>query len=129
MLLVVVAALLGAVTWAVHPRMPAYAAGRLEAGEILLASIPANALWVDARTLTEYKQEHVPGAILLNEDDWESLLAQFINTWKGQPVVVYCGSGECHASKAVVARLKEYMPDIEAYHLKDGWAAWKEHHP
>ena len=35
------------------------------------------AIWVDARPDDDFANDHVPGAILLNEDRWNELLPQF----------------------------------------------------
>ena len=33
--------------------------------------------WIDARAETDFEKAHVPGAIRLNEDDWNTLLPAF----------------------------------------------------
>ena len=38
----------------------------------------SNAIWIDARPEEEFEQEHVPGALLLNEDRWNELLPQML---------------------------------------------------
>ena len=38
----------------------------------------SSVIWVDARPDAEFERDHVPGAILLNEDRWNELLAQFL---------------------------------------------------
>ena len=48
-------------------------------------------LWVDAREAPAYAKEHIPGAVLLNETEWERLLPEFLQAWQpGRRVVVYC---------------------------------------
>ena len=44
------------------------------------------AIWVDARPDDEFANEHVPGAISLNEDRWNELLPQFLAVWVQQSV-------------------------------------------
>lgn len=34
-----------------------------------------DALWIDARSESEFSKGHVPGALLLNEDDWSRKIA------------------------------------------------------
>lgn len=111
---------------ALHPKTPGYEAGKLEAGEIALELLPENVQWLDARTSAEFAQEHIPGAMLLNEDEWDYLLSEFLMVWDPDAtVVVYCSSQTCSASKAVAERLRQDMEGITVYHLKGGWEEWK----
>jgi rhodanese-related sulfurtransferase len=83
-------------------------------------------LWVDARTRAKYEREHIPGAILLNEDEWNTLISAFLDAWDPDvPVVVYCDGGSCDASHAVAERLRKEYPQVTKVHvLKGGWSAW-----
>jgi len=84
-----------------------------------------NAIWVDARPDEEFAQDHVPGALLLNEDHWNELLPQFLAAWSpGKKVVVYCSSLSCNASREVARRLRKeaQLPDV--FILEGGWEAW-----
>ena len=84
-----------------------------------------NAIWVDARPDEEFAQDHVPGALLLNEDHWNELLPQFLAAWSpGKKVVVYCSSLSCNASREVARRLRKeaQLPDV--FVLEGGWEAW-----
>ncbi len=90
-----------------------------------------NAIWVDARPNDEYESDHVPGAILLNEDHWNELLPQFLSTWSpAKKVVVYCSSLSCNASRDVARRLRNevQLKDSEGkncvFVLDGGWEAW-----
>lgn len=99
-------------------------------GEVRLATAqmwgPA-VLWVDARTRARYDREHIPGAILLNEDEWERLVPAFLDAWDpAQTIVVYCDRGDCDASRAVVRRLRQELQlDNSIWVLKGGWDAWR----
>ena len=84
-----------------------------------------NAIWVDARPDEEFAQDHVPGALSLNEDLWNELLPQFLAAWSpGKKVVVYCSSLSCNASREVARRLRKeaQLPDV--FVLEGGWEAW-----
>ncbi len=84
-----------------------------------------NAIWVDARPNGEFAQDHVPGALSLNEDRWNELLPQFLAAWSpGKKVVVYCSSLSCNASREVARRLRKeaQLPDV--FVLEGGWEAW-----
>src|SRR5262249_27813423 len=51
------------------------------------------AIWVDARPDDEFANDHVPGAISLNEDRWNELLPQSLAAWSpGKKIIVYCSS-------------------------------------
>ncbi len=128
--------LLGAITlaaggaaWLLHPRAPRYDPS-LDRGEISLDSLPAGGrsiMWVDARSAGAFEQDHIPGALLLNEDDWFHLLDAFMAAWSQEKlVIVYCGSNGCHDSKLVAQRLKNEMGIANVYLLKEGWEGWLE---
>lgn len=99
----------------------------VEEGEILLEDALAleSVTWIDARTAEAFEAEHIPGALLLNEADWDERFEAFILNWDGQStLVVYCDSRICTASKGVAERLRSAL-DTEAVHvLKGGWEAW-----
>jgi rhodanese-related sulfurtransferase len=84
-----------------------------------------NALWVDARPDEEFASDHVPGAILLNEDHWNDLLPQFLAVWTpGKKTVVYCSSLSCNASREVARRLRKEAQLSDVFVLEGGWEAW-----
>lgn len=84
-------------------------------------------LWIDARSAEAFTHGHIPGAIRLTENEWESLLLPVMETWTpGQPVIVYCDQETCNASAAVAARLQRELPIETIYVLKGGWSAWQQ---
>jgi rhodanese-related sulfurtransferase len=87
----------------------------------------ANALWVDARPTEEFERDHIPGAVLLNEDRWNELLPQFLGQqWSPEKkIVVYCSAASCNLAEDVARRLREEakLPN-EIRILKGGWEAW-----
>jgi len=86
-----------------------------------------NAIWVDARPDLEFEWEHVPGAVLLNEDRWNELLPQFLTTWSPEKrVVVYCSSQSCNASREVARRLRDEAQLKNVFVLQGGWEEWLE---
>ena len=128
-LLILLAALIPAgLTAAFHPRRAAWTQDKLLPGEVELQTVLAwgsEVLWVDARSSKEYEAEHVPGAILLNLEDWEQLFPRFVDQWRPeQKVVVYCSSTACELSHEVAERLKANGIS-PVYVLKGGWEAWK----
>jgi rhodanese-related sulfurtransferase len=86
-----------------------------------------NAIWVDARPQEEFEREHVPSAVLLNEDRWNELLPQMLAAWSPEKrVVVYCSSQSCGASREVARRLREEAGLKNVFVLGGGWEAWLE---
>lgn len=85
-------------------------------------------LWVDARSDSDYEANHIPGAILLNEDDWDGGLIRLMDAWitEPKPIIIYCADAACGTSQRVAERLRGDFPDAEIYRLQGGWAAWAE---
>jgi rhodanese-related sulfurtransferase len=85
-----------------------------------------SAIWIDARPEDEFTKEHVPGAILLNEDRWNELLPQMLATWSPEKrVVVYCSSQSCGSSREVARRLRKEAQMKNVFVLEGGWEAWR----
>lgn len=86
----------------------------------------ADSLWLDARSRADFEAAHVPGAVLLNEDEWEAQLPAVMERWDGrQAMLVYCGGESCHASDAVARRLRRELGDVKVLVLSGGWPAWQ----
>lgn len=102
-------------------------AGEVSPGEVTLNDprLPHEGfVWVDARPRSEYAEGHVTGAILLNEAEWDSQLADLFQAWQPpHPIIVYCDAG-CHTSAKVAERLRELGLE-PVYVLKGGYEAWK----
>jgi rhodanese-related sulfurtransferase len=88
-------------------------------------SLGDNVMWVDARPTEEFEQDHIPGAILLNEDSWNELLPQFLGQWSPKKrVVVYCSAQSCNAAAEVARRLREEAGLNNILVLEGGWEEW-----
>ncbi len=101
----------------------------LPENEVTLAAAQSwggQVVWVDARPQAKFEREHIPGAVLLNEDNWVRLVGPFLDVWEpGKNVVVYCDSASCDASHAVAKRIKEELQvDGPVWVLHGGWDAW-----
>jgi rhodanese-related sulfurtransferase len=84
-------------------------------------------LWIDARNAEAFARGHVPGAIRLTNEEWESLLLPVMETWTpGQTIIVYCDQEICNASTTVAARLQAELGIETIYVLKGGWSAWRQ---
>lgn len=137
LLLMALAAMAGALVYHFHPERPElYLTHETAApGEITVAEAKARAaagpvLWLDARQEKEFQAGHIPGALLLNEYDWENLLiAAFpaiTEAADGTPVIIYCDGQQCAASRAVREKLQlTPLGDRELLILRGGWLAWQ----
>jgi rhodanese-related sulfurtransferase len=126
---IILAALVPAgLTAAFHPRRPSWSEETLASGEETLRTVLGwgeQVFWVDARSLDEYDADHVPGAVLLNLENWDQLFPKFLDQWHpDKKIVVYCGAASCELSREVAERLrKNNIPSV--FVLKGGWEAWK----
>lgn len=102
----------------------------LAKGEVTRATVEAwnkPVQWVDARPRAKFDAGHAPGAVLLNEDEWNALVPAFLDAWDPErPIVVYCDGGACDASHAVAKRLREELQLANVWILKGGWDAWQQ---
>lgn len=84
-----------------------------------------NAIWVDARPDEEFARDHVPNALLLNEDRWNDLLPSFLEKWSPEKkVIIYCSSQSCNASREVARRLRDEARLKNVFVLQGGWEEW-----
>ncbi len=117
-------------TWLFHPEVPPWNPMTLAEGEILLEDALAmeNSTWIDARGALAFEEDHIPNALLLNEDQWDDHFEQFIINWDGEStLIVYCDSRTCAASKGVAERLKSSLGIEDVWVLKGGWETWLNH--
>lgn len=117
------------ITGLAHPKRPSWNENQLLADEIALSSAIklTDRLWVDARSASDYEKDHIPGALLLNEDAWDELLAAVLLEWSPEKtIVVYCSSSQCQTSREVAKRLRETVGIELVFVLKGGWEAWQD---
>lgn len=131
-LVIVVAALLPAFAqWQVQPP-DAFRDRATHSGELVsldtVRGWKREVVWVDARAAAEFESGHLPGALLLNEDNWDALLPGFLAQWlPGRPVIVYC-SASCESSRRIALRLR--VAGVEDVHvLEGGWDAARSYRP
>jgi len=81
--------------------------------------------FVDARHLPEYEAGHVDGALLLSAESFlGGSVPDALNYLDPQAqVVVYCGGGQCDASKNLVILLQQ-AGFTRAHIMTDGYPAW-----
>jgi len=89
------------------------------------SKIPPDALWIDARADADFAQVHVPGAVNLNEKNWDTNLAQLFEIWEPpRPIIVYCSAG-CNSGEKIAAKLTDL--GIEPVHVYEGgFETWKK---
>ena len=121
-------------TWKFHPRAPALylqqdalAEGEISIGKALEWEEAGGVIWLDARAEAKFAAGHIPGAILLNEFDFNQQLMESFHLVanQDQPLVVYCGSHSCKASTKIANELRDKGFN-DVYVLKGGWDAWRE---
>lgn len=109
---------------------PAWQAPPVDPGQVSLAQTKNwgdAVLWIDARPDAEFNQGHVPGAMQLNEDNWDGLLREVLTAWSPErKLVVYCSSQSCNASRAVAERLRKEAGLTNVYVLEGGWEEWQK---
>lgn len=128
-LLLIVIAAVPAIGEAVYFREKISWRSRIPASEIvdldLVRSWGDTVIWVDARPDEEFQQDHIPNAILLNEDRWNELLPQFLGQWSpDKKVVVYCSTKSCNLAGDVARRLREEAQLKQVFVLEGGWEEW-----
>jgi rhodanese-related sulfurtransferase len=82
-------------------------------------------LFLDARPVANYEMSHIPGAVPLPEDDFDSHFAKVEGRLRSSfDAVVYCAGYGCEASHLVADRLK--ARGIHVAILNEGWPAWTD---
>ena len=113
-----------------HPRRPTWGPENAPVAEVTWSQASGGAgqvLWIDARSATVFAGGHVPGALSLNEAEWEQGLPAVVKAWRpGVKIVVYCDDRACEASQSVARRLRRELGLDEVPVLKGGWRAWLE---
>ena len=132
-LIILAFALLAAVgTHKFHPRAPAWYLNDapVHDDEVSLADIAqrwkGDVLWIDARPRSQYEAGHVPGALLINDQETDRLVFDAIETLQSntKPVVVYCSSASCDASHRMQDYFTQRMAMTNVFVLKGGWKEW-----
>jgi len=80
-----------------------------------------NVAVIDVREAADYRQGHIPGAVNLPHDKWntrEGLRKDTVN-------ILYCYSQVCHL--AATAALEFATEGYSVMEMEGGFAAWKEH--
>jgi len=82
-------------------------------------------VWVDARSQEEFDKGHIPAAVRLSDEQWDTLVGDLFAVWQPEStLVVYCSAG-CPSSEKIASRLRE-MGLEPTYFLRGGYPAWKK---
>lgn len=76
---------------------------------------------VDVRAAEDYAEGHIPGAVSLPKDKWQTLQG----LRKDKTNVIYCYSQVCHL--AATAALEFASKGYPVMELEGGFRSWKEH--
>ncbi len=129
MLVIAGLALLPAAGTAWHLRQVLASQDALRPFEVTMATVRDwgdSVLWIDARSPEEFDEGHVPGALPLDEGNWEMRLPTVLEAWQPESrVVVYCTGTRCEASSRVAERLRSDLGTAQVYFLRGGFAAWQ----
>lgn len=77
---------------------------------------------LDVRTVAEYSEGHIPGAININVLDASFAVVADSTLRKDKPVALYCRSGKRSKKAAAILSGKGY----QIYELDKGFNAWEE---
>ena len=135
-ILLVASVVAGAIALQVHPAPPetylvreAADEGEVSIAQVMEMEAATGVLWIDARVREQFEREHIPGALLLNPQEFDALAFEYLPTFEEntKPIIVYCDAQKCAASKTVIERIQENgLAMHNAIHaLHGGWNAWK----
>jgi rhodanese-related sulfurtransferase len=125
--LLLMVALVPAVPWGIA-QLKVRAARPLAQGEIRLVEAEQwgpEVIWVDARPRAAYESKHIPGALLLNPEDWDALVPKFLDEWAPEKKTVVYGDTSDGAD-TIAFRLRDEMKIENVFVLHDGWDAWAQ---
>jgi rhodanese-related sulfurtransferase len=112
--------------------------GLVYAGEICIASLnqiddidaldlflQAEAVFVDARALSDYRSGHIPGSYNLPINAVDDAIHDFLDTFPvDTQLIVYCSGPECYDAPDLMTALKEYgYQNVSVYYK--GYLGWK----
>lgn len=99
----------------------------LEPGEVRAAEAKAWAaekVWVDTRSRAKFERKKIPGAVLLNSEEWESLVPQFLDAWAPDKAVIVYGDRGSDSAAGVAHRLREELKIGNVWVLHGGFEEW-----
>ena len=83
------------------------------------------ALFVDARSIDDFRKGHIDGAINIPDTNFEEYIGPFMAANAPETLLItYCEGKSCELSQKLAEKLILSGFD-NVYHLKDGWGEWK----
>jgi rhodanese-related sulfurtransferase len=83
-----------------------------------------HALWVDARSRKKFEQGSVPGAILLNDEEWDAQVSKFLDAWDPEKTIIVFGDRGTDAGEGIAHRLREELKIEKVRVLHGGFEEW-----
>ena len=99
----------------------------LEPGEIRAAEAKHSAVdkvWVDARSRAKFERKKIPGAVLLNAEEWDELVPKFLDAWGPDKTVIVYGEEENDSAATIALRLREELKIENVWVLHGGFDEW-----
>lgn len=99
----------------------------LEPGEVRAAEAKAWAtekVWVDTRSRAKFERKKIPGAVLLNAEEWDALVPQFLDAWAPDRAVIVYGDRNSDSAAGVAHRLREELKIGNVWVLHGGFEEW-----
>jgi rhodanese-related sulfurtransferase len=99
----------------------------LEPGEIRAAEAKQWAVekvWVDARSRAKFDRKKVPGAVLLNSEEWDELVPKFLDAWSPDRAVIVYGDREGDSAATIALRLREELKIGNVWVMHGGFDEW-----
>jgi len=82
---------------------------------------------IDARERQFFERGHIPGAINLPRSAIARELEAFRQSWRAQPIVIYCSGADCSDSRFLATRLShERIGPVTVF--PGGWEEWSAVH-
>jgi len=82
------------------------------------------ALWVDARSRKKFEQGSVPGAVLLNDEEWDAQVSKFLDAWDPEKTIIVFGDRGTDAGEDIAHRLREELKIENVRVLRGGFEEW-----
>jgi rhodanese-related sulfurtransferase len=78
-----------------------------------------NSVFLDIRSIEEYRKGHIPGAVSLSRKHWDESLGIFLDLWSPERrVVIYSGEGTSKSSRHVALQIFDSLPDAKILMIK-----------
>jgi len=115
--------LIGGTLLALQPPPKPTTFQEVEADAVNQAIAAKTPIIIDARSASSYKDGHIPSAINLPFEGWETAYPGVEASIKGKPLLIYCSGYSCEDSKNLAKVLAAKGYPITLY--TRGWEEWE----